>query len=64
MDIRVAYSGLLYFSGQLSCINYFHLNYRLKDIEFPSLNHFKLISEFLLLLNPTLSTTVLLTGQT
>ena len=48
MGILVAYPYSLYFSEQLSCIKYFHLNYGLKDIEFQILNHFKLISGILL----------------
>ena len=32
--LRVAYSYSLYFSEQLSCINYFHRSYGLKYIDF------------------------------
>ena len=63
MGVRVAYSYSLYFSDQLSCIKYFHLNYGLKDIEFQSLNHFIAISRFLLIIKATLSKIGKLTGQ-
>ena len=41
------------FFDQVSYINYFHRSYGLKDIEFQSLNHFKLIFEnsFIIKLN-------------
>ena len=57
VGIRLAYSYSLYFSDQLSCINYFDITYGLKDIQFQSLNHFIYFLEFLLLINSTLSTT-------
>ena len=46
MDIQIAYSYLLYFFDQLSCIKFFHLSYGLKDIEFQRFNQFKRISGF------------------
>ena len=49
VDIRIAYSYSLYFSDQVSCINYFHRSYGLKDIDFQSFIQFKRISVFLLL---------------
>ena len=50
VDIRIAYSYSLYFSDQFSCIKFLNLTYGLKDIQIQSLNHFKSISGFLLLL--------------
>ena len=41
VGIRVAYSGSLYFSDQLSRINYFNPSYGLKDINFINLIQFK-----------------------
>ena len=40
VGIRVAYSYLLYFSDQFSCIKFFDLTYGLKDIDFQSLKQF------------------------
>src|SRR3954462_12834777 len=40
VDIRIAYSYLLYFSDQLSCIKFLNPSYGLKVIEFQSLNQF------------------------
>ena len=51
------------FFDHFSYVNYFHLIYGLKDIEFQSLNHFNQFLDFLLLLNTTLSRIVKLTGQ-
>jgi len=45
--MRIAYSYTLYFSDQLSCINYFDLTYGLKDIEFQSFIQFKSISRII-----------------
>ena len=44
VGIRVAYLYSLYFSEQLSCINYFDLTYGLKDINYQSFIQFKPIS--------------------
>ena len=63
MGIRAAYTYPLYFSDQISCINYFNPTYGLKDIQFQSFIHFKIISGFIVILNSTLSRIVLLTGQ-
>ena len=47
--VWIAYSYSLYFSDQLSCINYFNPTYGLKDIEFQSFNQIKSISRFSLI---------------
>ena len=61
MGIRIAYSYLLYFSEQLSCIKFFHPTYGLKDIYFLE---FKSFSGFSVIHKATLSRIVSLTGQT
>src|SRR4051812_29771359 len=51
VDILIAYSYLLYFSNQFSCIKFFKLTYGLKDIIFLSLIQFKSFSNFFYYLN-------------
>ena len=55
VGVWVAYLYSLYFSDQFSCIKFFDPSYGLKDIKFQSLNHFKVFSEFLLILNKALT---------